>query len=119
MVFCDTNDNVIEWSSEEIIVPYRSPFDQKIHRYFVDFWIKVKNKEGTLDTLLVEIKPKKKTIKPEMPVGVGAKVSKGKMTEIRDWMVNNAKWKAAQEFCSDRKWKFQILTEDDIFGGKK
>jgi hypothetical protein len=119
MVFCDTNDNVIEWSSEEIIVPYRSPFDHKIHRYFVDFWIKVKNKDGALDTLLVEIKPKKKTIKPDMPAGTGARLTKGKLTEIRDWMVNNAKWEAAREFCTDRKWKFQILTEDDIFGGKK
>lgn len=119
MVFCDTNDNVVEWSSEEVIVPYRSPFDQKIHRYFVDFCIKVRNKEGMLEILLVEIKPKKKTVKPEMAVTAGARLTKSKLMEIRDWMVNNAKWEAAREFCSDRKWKFQILTEDDIFGGRK
>jgi hypothetical protein len=54
-----------------------------------------------------------------MAVTAGARLSKSKLMEIRDWMVNNAKWEAAREFCSDRKWKFQILTEDDIFGGKK
>jgi len=119
MVFCDTNPNITEWSSEEVIIPYRSPFDKKIHRYFVDFWIKTKNKDGLEENTLIEIKPKKKTVQPSMPSGAGARVSRGKMTEVRDWMVNSAKWEAAREFCADRKWKFQILTEDDIFGAKK
>ena len=117
MVFCDTNQNIIEWSSEEIIIPYRSPFDNKIHRYFVDFCIKTKNKDGIVETMLIEIKPKKKTMQPA-PVAVGARVAKGKLMEVRDWMINSAKWEAAREFCADRKWKFQILTEDDIFGAK-
>lgn len=117
-MFCDTNTNVVEWSSEEIVVPYRSPFDGKIHRYFVDFCIKVKNKDGLIETLLIEIKPKKKTQKPNS-VCIGSHVSKGKLIEIKDWMINNAKWEAAREFCADRKWKFQILTEDHIFGEKK
>ena len=119
MVFCDTNPNITEWSSEEVIIPYRSPFDKKIHRYFVDFWIKTKNKDGLEENTLIEIKPKKKTVQPSMPSGAGARVSRGKMTEVRDWMVNSAKWEAAREFCADRKWKFQSLTEDDIFGAKK
>ena len=36
MVYCDKNDKVVEWGSEEIIVPYRSPWDGKMHRYFPD-----------------------------------------------------------------------------------
>lgn len=118
MVFCDTNPNVIEWSSEEVVIPYRSPFDMKIHRYFVDFCIRTKNKDGLVETILIEIKPKKKTIQP-VAVPVGARVSKGKLMEIRDWMINNAKWEAAKEFCADKKWKFQILTENEIFGAGK
>ena len=118
MVFCDTNPNIIEWSSEEVIIPYRSPFDNKIHRYFVDFCIKTKNKEGIIETLLIEVKPKKKTKQPEA-VAVGSRVSRSKLTEIRGWMVNSAKWEAAKEYCKDRNWKFQILTEDEIFGAHK
>ena len=61
MKLCDSNSNILEWSSEEVIIPYKSPIDGKFHRYFVDFWVKQKNTKGEIVEKLIEIKPKKYT----------------------------------------------------------
>jgi hypothetical protein len=116
MEFCDTTDTVLRWNSEEIIVPYKSPIDGKFHRYFVDFWIETMNKEGGVEQSLIEIKPKKQTKKPIIKEN---KLSKSKLQEVKEWMINNAKWEAAKEFCDNRGWKFLILTETEIFGNKE
>jgi hypothetical protein len=116
MVFCDENSSVLEWSSEEVVIPYISPIDGRKHRYFVDFWIKLKLADGKEEVCLIEIKPKKQTQKPETPKS--KKVSKSKMFEIRNWMINSAKWEAAKDFCENRGWKFKILTEENLFGKK-
>jgi len=114
MVYCDTNENILEWFSEEIAVPYRSPIDNKIHRYFPDFYIKVKESTGQIKKYLIEIKPKKQTIEP-IPQ---KRKTKGYIYEVYEYAKNQAKWKAAQEFCEDRQWEFKVLTEDDLFGYK-
>lgn len=109
MVYCDKNENVLEWSSEEIALPYRSPLDNKIHRYFPDFYIKVK--EGNkIQKYLVEIKPKRQVSEPKIP----KRKTKGYIYEVKEYVKNQAKWKSAQEFCEDRQWKFKIMTEDDL-----
>jgi hypothetical protein len=113
MIFCDENSSVIQWSSEEIVVPYLSPIDGRMHRYFVDFWIKVQDKEGNVREYLIEVKPKAQTRKPEPPKT--KRVSKSKITEIRNWMVNSAKWAAARKVCEDRGWEFKLMTEDHLF----
>lgn len=113
MTFCDDTPSVIEWSSEEIVVPYISPIDGRRHRYFVDFWVKVKAKDDTVKEYLIEVKPKAQTKKPEPPKS--KRVSKSKITEIRNWMVNTAKWAAAREVCENKGWEFKILTEDNLF----
>lgn len=113
MQFCDMNENVLRWNSEEIVIPYRSPIDGKTHRYFVDFWLETKNKDDKIEYLLVEIKPNKQTIKPEIKEN---KLTRGKMQQVKDWLVNNAKWEAAKSFCDAHGWKFLILTEKEIFG---
>jgi hypothetical protein len=110
MVYFDNNENVLQWSSEEIIIPYVSPLDKKIHRYFPDFLIKVKQKEGIIKTFLIEVKPFKQTQQPE----VGKKVTKRYITEIATWGVNDAKWKAAKEYCADRNWEFVLITEKEL-----
>lgn len=115
MTFCDDTDSVLEWSSEEVIVPYRSPLDKRVHRYFVDFWVKVRNKEGLVETMLVEIKPKKQTVEPVLE---GKKPTRKNLELARDWIINSAKWEAAREYCADRGWTFKVLTEDNIFGAK-
>jgi hypothetical protein len=106
----DLEDWVISWSSEEVIVRYKSPVDGKWHRYFPDFVIKVKNDKGELKTWMIEVKPKKQTKEP-IPQ---RRVTKQYITEVTTWGVNQAKWKAATEFCKDRKWEFVIFTEDQL-----
>ena len=108
--YCDDNDNVLEFGSEEIIVPYMSPLDGKIHRYFPDFYIKVKESTGSIKKYLIEIKPKKQTIEP-IPQ---KKKTKGYIYEVYEYVKNQAKWKVAKEFCEDRQWEFKVLTEDDL-----
>lgn len=110
MKWCDSNQSVLEWGSETVIVPYISPLDKKIHRYFVDFYIKVKNKEGKIQKYLVEIKPEKFTKPPAVPT----KKTKKFIDEVFQYGVNDAKWKAAFEFCKDRNMQFVILTEKDL-----
>jgi len=109
MVYCDKNENVLEWSSEEIALPYKSPLDNRIHRYFPDFYIKVK--EGNkIQKYLIEIKPKKQVREPK----IQTKKTKSYIYEVKKKKKNQAKWKSAQEFCEDRQWKFKIMTEDDL-----
>jgi len=110
MKWCDDNISVVEWGSETIIVPYISPIDNKIHRYFVDFYIKIKNKNNLIEKYLIEIKPEKFTKPPEIPT----KKTKRFIDEVFQYGVNDAKWKAAFEFCKDRNMKFVILTEKDL-----
>jgi hypothetical protein len=70
-----------------------------------------------VEECLIEVKPKRQTVKPEMPTT--KRVPKSKVYEIRNWMINSAKWSAAEEYCENRGWRFRILTEDNIFGAKK
>lgn len=111
MKFCDESDSVVEWSSEEIIVPYFSPLDQKMHRYFVDFWVKLRHKDGSIKCKLIEIKPNKQTKEPTKPT----RVTRRYLNEVKSWVVNSSKWTAAEAFCKDKDWEFVILTEKELF----
>ena len=110
MVYCDRNDSILEWGSEEIIIPYRSPLDGRIHRYFPDFYVKVKQKDGSVKKMLIEVKPKAQCISPKQPKRKTPRF----VQEVRTWGVNKAKWEAAIEYCNDRKMEFKILTEDHL-----
>jgi hypothetical protein len=110
MKWCDENDAVQEWGSETVIVPYVSPLDRKVHRYFVDFYIKIKDKNGGIQKYLIEIKPERFTKPPAIPVRKTRKF----IDEVFQYGVNEAKWKAAFEFCQDRNMKFMVLTEKDL-----
>jgi hypothetical protein len=110
MKWCDDNPSIKEWGSETIIVPYVSPVDNKVHRYFVDFFIKLVTKDNKIETYLVEIKPERFTKPPAIPKNR----TKRFIDEVFQYGVNEAKWKAAFEFCADRKMKFIILTEKDL-----
>jgi hypothetical protein len=110
MSWADRNPNVLKWSSEETVIPYICPTDNKLHRYFVDFQIQTRNKAGVLKTFLIEVKPYKQTIPPEPQ----KRVTKQYLTEVLTWGKNDAKWKAARDFCKDRGWEFIILTEKEL-----
>ena len=110
MMYLDEHPEIISWGSEEIIIPYRSPLNNRIHRYFVDFLVTKITKEGLKQTMLIEVKPSKQTKPPKKK----QKVTKSYITEVKNWGVNSAKWKAAEEFCNDRGWTFHIFTEKEL-----
>lgn len=110
MKWCDSNPSVLEWGSETVIIPYRSPVDNQIHRYFVDFYIRVQDKHGKVTKYLVEIKPERFTKPPEVP----KKQTKKFIDEVFQYGTNQAKWKAADEFCQHNQMKFLVLTEKDL-----
>lgn len=110
MRYFDDNPNVLKWSSEEVIVPYKSPLDGRYHRYFPDFLIRIKNKQGQLETIMIEVKPYKETKEPKPQ----KRLTKNYLYEVRTWSINKSKWEAAIEFCKDRRWKFMIITEKEL-----
>lgn len=110
MNWLDQNPSILTWASEEITIPYISPVDGKYHRYFPDFLVKVRTKDGSTKTMMLEVKPKKQTKPPEKK----KRVTKQYITEVSTWGVNQAKWKAATEFCLDRGWEFMLVTEDHL-----
>ena len=110
MSFLDNNPSVVQWSSEEIVIPYLSPIDRKVHRYFPDFYIKVKDKNGKIKEMIWEIKPKKQSSQPKKQ----SRITQRYINEVVTWGINEAKWKAAEEYCLDRGWQFKVLTEEDI-----
>lgn len=114
MVYCDEKPWVLEWSSEEIVIPYVSPVDNRWHRYFVDFWIKYRDKNGNIRTVLIEVKPLSQTKPPTRKDTSTGKPTRRFITEVATYGINQAKWKAATEYCLDRKWEFKILTEKDL-----
>jgi hypothetical protein len=109
MAYLDDHPNVIQWSSEEFSIPYRSPIDNKVHRYFPDFWVK-QNINGKMEILVLEVKPRAQTIAP-IPQ---KKATRRYITEVKTWGINSSKWKAAEEYCLDRKWKFMIIDEYNL-----
>ena len=110
MNWLDSNDTILEWGSEEFSIPYKSPVDNRVHRYFPDFYVKVKQKDDTIRVMIIEVKPAKQTKPPEKK----KKVTKQYIQEVVTWGINEAKWRSATEFCLDRGWTFKVLTEYDL-----
>ena len=109
MSWCDKNANVLEWSSEEIIIPYRGP-DGKPHRYFPDFYMKQRQLDGKVKKYLIEVKPLKQCSPPKKP----KRQTKGYIREAFEYARNQAKWKEAREYCADRQWEFKVITEREL-----
>lgn len=108
-VMCDQTPQIIEWSSETVIIPYVSPVDGRQHRYFTDLWLKVRQHDGSIKQFIIEIKPKSQT-KP--PRKTKSKKEQTYLNEVRTYAVNKAKWEAARKFCKQKGWEFKIWTED-------
>lgn len=109
--WADNNPDVVQWSSEETVIPYISPVDNKMHRYFVDLTITFKNGQ----TLLIEVKPKYQTEPPK--INKKPKGKKGEMRllqEAQTFAVNDAKWKAADVYAKKNNMKFVIFTENEL-----
>lgn len=106
MIYFDKHPDIIEWSSEETIVPYVSPLDNRTHRYFIDFWIK--NKHG--QQFYIEVKPYSQTIEPKK----GKKKQDRFIQEVETWAVNTEKWKSARAFAKTRNASFVLMTEREL-----
>jgi hypothetical protein len=106
MTFCDSNNNVLYWASESLIVPYRHPFTGKATNYIPDFFVVYQNKYGKQIAEVVEIKPKKQSI-------IESKVANAKDRMIV--AINHAKWQAAMGYCKQYGYTFRVITEDDLF----
>jgi hypothetical protein len=108
--WCDLNKNILEWGSEEFSIPYYNPTKGKVCRYFPDFIIKIKENSGMIKTYVVEVKPKKQTVPPKPK----SRITKSYLYEAQTYAVNQAKWKAAEEWCKDRMLNFMIITENEL-----
>jgi hypothetical protein len=114
MKYFDQNPNILYWASEELIIPYLSPVDQKMHRYFPDFIAQIKNKNGVIQTYILEVKPYKQTKSPEKK----GKNQRKYLNESLTYAINQEKWRAADIFCQKKGWVFKILTENELGLGK-
>jgi len=108
MKYLDENPRVIWWASEELYIPYVSPVDNKVHRYFPDFITRVK--QGDKETTLVlEVKPFKQTQQPTQK-----RKTKQFIQETITYAINQEKWKAADLFCKEHGWQFKLITEKEL-----
>ena len=106
MIFCDTNDKIINWASESIVIPYMHPFKGKRTNYIPDFFIVYQDKYGKTNAELIEIKPKAQSIITE-------KVQNARQQAVV--AINHAKWHSAKAFCKAQGIKFRVVTEDVLF----
>jgi len=113
MVWCDTDPDILAWSSETVIIPYYDPVKKQERSYHVDFRIVTRQADGSVKVALVEIKPYKQTVKPRANRN---KSDKTMITEAAAWLTNEAKWKAARAFCKALNWDFHIITERQLYG---
>jgi hypothetical protein len=108
MTFLDNSSDILEWGSEEMIIPYYDQLSKKMRRYFPDFKIKKKLENGNEEINIIEIKPRKQTIKPIMKT---KKPTKSFLNEMQTYIVNTQKWDAAEKYCNKNGYKFMILDE--------
>lgn len=114
MEWLDTNSNIVAWGSEEVIIPYISPIDNRPHRYYVDFYVEAVGSDGGTKVMLLEVKPYSQTQAPKTP----KRKTQRFISEVFTYGINQAKWDAATKYCNSKGWEFKILTEKDLFQKK-
>lgn len=122
MKYLDENTNVVKWSSDGLdmdnmptdksglAVPYVSPVDKRVHRYFPDFLAEIRTANGEIRTFMLEVKPKAQTKEPKKKT----RKTKRYISEVVTWGINQEKWKSAIEYCKKRGWEFRLITEDEL-----
>ena len=129
--WCDSSPSVIKWSSEPMKVPYydrvskldeckrmgldpNNPRNWVVKNYNLDFWVQV-DKGDHIEKWFVEIKPKDKLKKPVPPPNTAP------LKEIRrfnllakEYLLNEAKFAALNEWAIKSGAKFYIFTEDTL-----
>lgn len=115
--FIDKHPDVIWWQSEELSIPYRSPIDGKVHRYFPDVILQKRIGDDKYVTVMIEIKPEKQTMPPDIKkknATPSGRISRRYLNEVKTYGINEAKWEAAKKYCSERGWYFEIMTEKKL-----
>lgn len=110
MRWLDENPNVVKWNSEEVVIPYLCETDNKVHRYFMDFFVEF----GSGDTFLIEVKPEKQTKVPRKRNTTSGKQSRRFLSESLTYVKNQSKWRAATQYCAKKGWTFAIWTEKTL-----
>ena len=108
-MWCDHNESVLRWASEEFSIPYVAP-DGRVRRYYPDYLIEFKDASGRIKKQIIEVKPKSQT-QPPKP---GKRTTKSYLYEAMMYEKNMAKWQAAVEFAKDNGVEFRIITEDEL-----
>jgi hypothetical protein len=116
--WCDLNENITAWGSEIIEIPYLLESDQKLHRYYPDVYMELKDKTGIIKKYLIEIKPKKKLEVPKQPKRKTRKALENYTYLIGEYVMNQSKWNQARKYCEMRNILFRIVTEDQLFNNK-
>ena len=109
MLWLDRDASILEWSSEELIIPYIHPLDKEAHRYFPDFVVKMRTLDG-IETHILEVKPEAQIQEPARP----KKINRGFAQKVLTYAINQAKWDMAKQYAKKRGWKFTLLNEYDI-----
>ena len=115
-MIADNNPSVLKWNSEEIIIPYVSPLDNRVHRYFPDFFMEYRNSRSVIVRTLIEVKPsiQTKPPNPKRKLTKTGRKSKRYLREVNAYIINDAKWKQAIKYCGERGWDWKIITEKEI-----
>lgn len=113
MIWLDTNPSIKQWNSEEIIVPYFDPATGRNRRYFPDFAAVIQTLDGSIEKVLIEVKPNTQTRPPKKPT----RMTKRYITEVQTYVTNQAKWEAATNWAKQHGFdRFQIVTEKELYG---
>lgn len=113
--YCDTNDSIIKWSSEPMSIDYYNPLDKKMHKYNVDFYVKVLKDEQETEEWIIEIKPERQTQKPLYEGNMTLTKLKSYNRNMQIWITNQAKFKAAKEWAEKRGFRFGVVDENFLF----
>ena len=113
MKFFDLTVNVIAWSSERHVIPYQLPNENRIRRYFVDFYCEIKQNDGAIKKFLVEVKPKSQSEPPSIPKS--GRITKSYKSNAIAFAINTFKWNAAIQYAKSKGYEFKVINEDVIF----
>jgi len=114
MKHLDNNPSVLRWNSEEVVIPYWSSVDNKQRRYFTDFMVKLRKRDGSIGNVLIEVKPYKETIPPVTPKRMTHKTKMRHLEEQMTFQRNQDKWEAARQWCGERGVEFKVMTEYEL-----
>jgi hypothetical protein len=112
LMFLDSCPQVISYASEELSIPYTDPLTKKTRRYFPDFLVKTCKDE----VLIIEIKPASQTRMPALiKEDATKKVKRVYAESLKVFLLNQAKFEAAERYCRNKGWTFKVLTEKELF----